>query len=231
MGGGAVLRKIYFSVHCHLLKIIGFLGIKGVLQQYYVFRRWKNTQYVTRNYDQPLEILLNQIIKGALSMVNTSEQLLHHLKANGADFFVSVPCKLLGNLINLLEKDETVTYMPVTREEEGLGVCAGGFLAGKTPVMVIQNTGIGTTISSLCSLGLYYQLPITMIISHRGSPGEKIGAQVPMGMAVRPLLETIGVPTFNFSDGSQVEQVAQLVDYARVAQKPVAALLDFDFWR
>ena len=164
-------------------------------------------------------------------MTNISEALLQSLKGNGADFFVSVPCKLLSGLLNLLEQDGSVGYVPVTREEEGLGVCAGAFLGGKTPVMVMQNTGIGTTISSLCSLGLYYNLPITMVISHRGSPGEKIGAQVPMGNAVRPLLETIGVPTYNFSDGSQVEQVGQLVSYAQVAQKPVAALLDFNFWR
>ncbi len=164
-------------------------------------------------------------------MSNINEQLLQELKANGANFFASVPCKLLGGLINLLENDSAVTYLPVTREEEGLGVCAGAFLGGKMPVMVMQNTGIGTSIASLCSLALYYQIPITMIISHRGSPGEKIGAQVPMGNAVRPLLETIAIPTFNFSDGAQVAQVGQLVNYADVAQRPVAALLDFNFWK
>ena len=160
-------------------------------------------------------------------MTNVSEQLLHTLKGNGADFFVSVPCKLLGGLLNLLEQDSEVGYVPVTREEEGLGICAGAYLGGKTPVMVIQNTGIGTTISSLCSLGLYYDLPITMVISHRGSPGEKIGAQVPMGNAVRPLLETIGVPTFNFSDGGQVEQVGQLVNYASGRPKASSSPIRF----
>ncbi len=164
-------------------------------------------------------------------MATVSEQLLQQLKDNGADFFVSVPCKLLGGLIALLEQDSSITYVPVTREEEGLGVCAGAYLGGKTPVMVMQNTGVGTTMTSLCSLGLYFQLPITMIISHRGSPGEPVGAQVPMGNTVRPLLETIGVPAFNFSDGSQVDRVGDLVKYAQTSQRPVAALLDFYFWR
>ena len=69
-----------------------------------------------------------------------------------------------------------------------------------------------------------------MIISHRGSPGEPIGAQVPMGMAAKPLLETVGVPTFSFSDSQDIARVAGLVDYARTAQRPVAGLLDFNFW-
>lgn len=163
-------------------------------------------------------------------MSDISQDLLAQLKGNGANFFASVPCKLLGDLINLLAADESVGYVPVTKEEEGLGVCAGAYLGGKTPVMVMQNTGVGTILSTLGSLGLFYSLPITMIISHRGSPGEKIGAQLPMGIAAKPLLETMGIPTFSFSDGSQVAQVAQLVTHAQVAQRPVAALLDFNFW-
>lgn len=163
-------------------------------------------------------------------MNNISQELLAQLKGNGADFFASVPCKLLGDLINLLAADESVGYVPVAKEEEGLGVCAGAYLGGKTPVMVMQNTGVGTILSTLGSLGLLYSLPITMIISHRGSPGEKIGAQLPMGIAAKSLLETMGVPTFSFSDSSQVGQVAQLVTHAQVAQRPVAALLDFNFW-
>lgn len=163
--------------------------------------------------------------------MTVSQSLVDGLKAQGADFFVSVPCKLLGGVINILEEDEEVTYLPANKEEEALGICAGGYLGGKTPVLVMQNTGIGTILSSMGSLGLYYQLPITMIVSHRGSPGEPIGAQLPMGMAAKSLLETMGVPTFGYSNNADVGKVVDLVNYARTAQRPVAALLDFDFWR
>lgn len=164
-------------------------------------------------------------------MTTVSDTLLNELKQNGADFFVSVPCKLLGGMIDLLQVDETVGYMPATREEEGLGLCAGAYLGGKQPVLIMQNTGVGTTVTSLCSLGLHFQLPILMVISHRGSPGEKIGAQVPMGMATAKILDAIGVPTFQFSDSAEIPRIGQLIGYAQAAQKPVAALLDFNFWR
>lgn len=163
-------------------------------------------------------------------MNTVSNRLLDALKQAGADFFVSVPCKLLGGMITLLEVDDSVMYTPATREEEGLGICAGAFLGGKTPVLVMQNTGVGTLLTSLCSLGLYFNLPILMVISHRGSPGEKIGAQVPMGIATKPLLETIGIPVFQFSNSAEIARIANLVNYAQTAQRPVAALLDFDFW-
>lgn len=165
-----------------------------------------------------------------MSAADVNQALLADLKANGADFFVSVPCKLLGGFISTLEQDNEITYRAVNREEEGLGICTGAYLAGRTPVMVMQNTGIGTLITSLCSLGNYYRLPFLMVVSHRGSPGEPIGAQVPMGTAVEQLLHTINVPTYMFSQPSDTKKIGQLVPFASVAEGPVAAILDYDFW-
>ena len=161
---------------------------------------------------------------------NVNAALLQELKHNGANFFTSVPCKLLGGFIKVLEEDNEIGYMPVNREEEGLGICAGAYLGGQVPVLVMQNTGVGTLITSLCSLGNYFRLPVTMLISHRGSPGEPIGAQVPMGTAVEQLLATINIPTYKFSDPADVGKVGKLVPFASVAEGPVAAILDFDFW-
>jgi len=161
---------------------------------------------------------------------NVNDALLKALKTNGANFFTSVPCKLLGGFIKALEDDNDIAYMSVNREEEGLGICAGAYFGGQVPVLVMQNTGVGTLITSLCSLGNYFRLPITMIISHRGSPGEPIGAQVPMGTAVEHLLATINIPTYRFSDPSDCANIGKLVPFASVAEGPVAAILDFDFW-
>lgn len=165
-----------------------------------------------------------------MNATDVNQALLADLKANGADFFVSVPCKLLGGFISTLEQDNEITYRAVNREEEGLGICTGAWLAGRKPVIVMQNTGVGTLITSLCSLGLYYRLPFLMVISHRGSPGEPIGAQVPMGTAVETLLQTINIPTYMFSDPSDTKKVGQLVPFTDVAESPVAAILDYDFW-
>ncbi|MBX2824459.1 MAG: sulfopyruvate decarboxylase subunit alpha [Gammaproteobacteria bacterium] len=163
-------------------------------------------------------------------MSDVNQALLSELKKNGADFFTSVPCKLLGGFINVLEQDSDIDYLAVNREEEGLGLCMGAYLTGKQPVLVMQNTGVGTIITSLCSLALYYRLPLTMVISHRGSPGEPIGAQVPMGTTVERLLSTLNIPTHMFSDPAEVDKVGKLVEFSNVAEGPVAAILDFDFW-
>jgi hypothetical protein len=45
------------------------------------------------------------------------------------------------------------------------------------------------------------------------------------------VLDAIDIPYFIFNHSSQAEQVGGLVEYTQVAQRPVAALLGFDFWR
>ncbi len=122
-----------------------------------------------------------------------SESLYINLKEMSLNFFVSVPCKFLDGVITLIQNDSEVIYTPVTREEEGLGILAGAFLAGKRPAILMQNSGIGNCINAICSLLNYYNIPIVLIVSHRGTKGEKIEAQKPMGKVTKSLLEAVDV--------------------------------------
>ena len=164
-------------------------------------------------------------------MPTVSRRLLNSLKGEGADFFVTVPCKLSADLVYLITQDKEIIHVAPTREEEGVGICAGAYLSGKMPVMVIQNSGIGNSVNALAALTRLYRLPLLLLCTHRGSPGEAIGAQVPMGMAVKGVLDAVDIPRFSFNHPSAVGEVGRLVAYTKVAQRPVAALLGFDFWR
>ena len=48
-----------------------------------------------------------------------SKKIIDNLKKGGVDFYLSVPCKLLANMIDILENDKDVYYSAVPREEEG----------------------------------------------------------------------------------------------------------------
>ena len=52
------------------------------------------------------------------------------------NFYLSVPCKLLSNMISILEKDKEIYYSSVPREEEGMGICAGAYLGNKIPCLL-----------------------------------------------------------------------------------------------
>ncbi|MDA8156416.1 MAG: sulfopyruvate decarboxylase subunit alpha [Actinomycetota bacterium] len=112
-------------------------------------------------------------------MRNPEEELIRILQGAGVDFTASLPCDRIKCLIPLIA--ENFRHVPLTREEEGVGICAGAALAGKRPAMFIQNSGLGNMINALLSLTGLYGLPLAIFISHRGVYKEQVAAQVPMG--------------------------------------------------
>ena len=119
-----------------------------------------------------------------------SKTIISCLKEGGADFFLSVPCKLLANMIAILENDKDVYYSAIPREEEGMGICAGAYLGNKLPCIMMQNTGIGNSVNSIVSLLQLYQMPVVFLISYRGTPGEPVGAQAGMAKVTEEILQT-----------------------------------------
>ncbi len=159
-----------------------------------------------------------------------TEQLYERLRAQKIDFFVSVPCKLLAELIERLEEDPDITYTPVTREEEGLGILAGAYMAGKRPALVMQNSGFGNTINAVCSLLSYFKIPVVFLTSHRGSEGEPVEAQRVMGDAVKPLMEAVAVDCIEVASTAELDRVEEGIARAFETQNPVGFLFPFSFW-
>jgi sulfopyruvate decarboxylase subunit alpha len=95
----------------------------------------------------------------------------------------------------------------------------------------MQNSGLGNSINALASLDMLYGIPLLMIISHRGGSGEPVIGQVPMGRLTVPLLDAIEVPHFAPRPEQAEETVARAWRAAAEQRKPVAVLLDLEFWR
>ena len=124
-------------------------------------------------------------------MQNPEESLLEILSRAGVDFVSSLPCEKIKSL--LLKVTRLGIHVPLTREEEGVGISAGAALAGRRPAMIIQSSGLGNMMNALLSLTGFYTLPLAIFISRRGIYKEKIAAQVPMGKAVPGILRGAGI--------------------------------------
>ncbi len=159
------------------------------------------------------------------------DKVFRGLKSGGIDLVTSVPCVKFGPLLDMITADPDIKHVPVTREEEGIGICAGAFMGGKRPALLMQNSGLGNCINALVSLDLLYGIPVLMIVSHRGTAGEKIAAQVPMGKATAPLLDALGIEHCCPIPAEGEKEVARAAMKAFSTRRPVAVLLDLDFWR
>ncbi len=153
------------------------------------------------------------------------------LKHSGIDFAASVPCVNLQELLTQVDEDPDIIHLPVTREEEGVGLCAGAWMGGRRPALLMQNSGLGNCINALASLDLLYGIPLLMIISHRGVAGEPIIGQVPMGQLTIPLLQTLDIPYQTPASGEGEKAVVASWDEAQKRRRPAAVLLDLNYWR
>lgn len=124
-------------------------------------------------------------------MRNPEQELLKILGEAGVDFTASLPCEKIKVLLEMVERSSF--HVPLTREEEGVGICAGAALSGKRPAMFIQSSGIGNMINALLSLTQFYELPLAVFVSQRGIYKEKIAAQFPMGRRLPAILRGAGI--------------------------------------
>ena len=160
-----------------------------------------------------------------------SQKIVTNLKVGGADFFLSVPCKLLANIITILENDKDIYYSAIPREEEGMGICAGAYLGNKLPCIMMQNTGIGNSVNSIVSLLQLYQMPVVFLISYRGTPGEPVGAQGGMANVTEDILNTLRIPMLHCNTEEDLDKISTFTNHSKVIESPVAVLCNFNLMK
>ncbi|MFD0745287.1 hypothetical protein ACFQ1L_28395 [Phytohabitans flavus] len=77
------------------------------------------------------------------------------------DHFISGPGARVGR---------TVFAMP--REEEGVAITSGLELAGRRPVMVFQDNGVGNLLTVLLTFPQPYHVPLYGVVARRGGLGS-----------------------------------------------------------
>lgn len=149
----------------------------------------------------------------------------------GIDFVTSVPCKQLAGVIELIDASDEILHVPSNKEDEGMGLCAGAYLGGMRPAIAMQNTALGVVVNALATLIQFYRIPLPMIISYRGEPGEPVACQVEMALHTKAILQQLHIPTYHFHRGEEIEELPAILQHSRMSRKPVAILADASFWR
>ena len=133
--------------------------------------------------------------------MSVNKKIVDDLVANRVAFVTTVPCKQLAGVIDEVEAREEIHHIPSNKEDEGMGLCAGAFMGGKRPAIIMQNTAIGVTINTLATLIQFYRMPLPMLISYRGELGEPVACQVEMAVHTKALLAQLNIPTYHFPSG------------------------------
>src|SRR5213592_4780340 len=105
--------------------------------------------------------------------VQHSQLIYDSLKARDIHLLSALPETWLVHLIRMADEDPQMIMVRLAKEEEGVGISAGAHFAGVPSAMLMQNHGFLASINGIVSFAHLYKIPLLMVISHRGSFGER----------------------------------------------------------
>ncbi len=161
-------------------------------------------------------------------MASPEEEVIAIMEKAGIDLAATLPCDRIKNLLPLVS--ENFPEIRLTREENGVGICAGAYLAGGKPMMLIQSTGLGNMINALESLNVICRIPLPILTSWRGVYGEGIEAQVPLGIHLPAILEGAGLVYTIIDEAEKLPLLENVIRDAFKNLRPHIALISPKVW-
>ena len=136
-----------------------------------------------------------------MKRVTSDSGLLEELVEEGHDFFTGVPDSGLKRFLADVWELPPEQHVPATWEAEAVGIAAGAALAGRKPVVYLQNAGLGHAVNPLTSLCIPYGIEMTLVVGHRHTlPQHKV-----MGEVDAKMLELIGWDDYVLVEGENNE--------------------------
>src|ERR1035437_3658377 len=96
------------------------------------------------------------------------ETLVGEMKKNGVTHVATLPDSETNWLYLLMKAERSLTIVAVSREGLAFSMAAGLSVGGKTPLILIQNTGLMESGDSLRGWALGLKIPVVVMVGYRG---------------------------------------------------------------
>ncbi len=146
------------------------------------------------------------------------------MKEAGINFVASLPDYNLAKLLELVDADRAFKHVPLCREEEGIGICAGAYMGGKTAAIIMQNGGLLNSCNALTTTALNFNIPIVLMVYYAGDIGDE-GFST-LGSVTEPALAALGIRHYVLRQTAEIRPIIRgATTLAIDSRKPVAVLL------
>jgi sulfopyruvate decarboxylase subunit alpha len=146
------------------------------------------------------------------------------LKEGGADFFVYLPDVILFKTYAVLAADRDVQAFQCSREDEGIAMAAGAYLAGKLPVAMMEGSGLGYSGLILARTQLQ-RTPMLLLASHNRALGEAYDYHAAGCIASEAMLKGMNIPYVTIQETSQVPTLVKQALVTVKGQKTAVGVL------
>jgi sulfopyruvate decarboxylase subunit alpha len=147
------------------------------------------------------------------------------------ELVASLPDNWVAEVIREFDRDERFRHVPVNREESAVGLCSGAFLSGAGSLAVMGASGLMTLIYAITKINYTYEIPMTILATLRGAPGDRAKFHVSNGLYFLPSLDAISLTYTVIDSADKIPEIKRIYDHARTVSRPTVAILTRDVLR
>lgn len=162
-------------------------------------------------------------------MVNGAKEvaglIVEQAAACGIELVASLPDNWIAEVIRAFDRDQRFRHVPVNREESAIGLCSGAFLGGTGSVALMGASGLMTVIYAITKINYTYEIPVLMLITLRGAPGDHHKHHVSNGLYLLPVMDSISLPYMIIDSRDKLADIQTAYLHSRTIGRPVVAVL------
>ena len=150
------------------------------------------------------------------------------LAACGVKLVASLPDNWLMRLIEIVDRDERFSHVPVNREESAIGLCAGAYMGAMGSAAMMGASGFMTVIYAITKINYTYEIPLLLLLTLRGATGDHHKHHISNGLYLRPVLDAIDLPYQIIDSSDDISLISRAYRHTRTISRPMAVLFTRD---
>ena len=152
------------------------------------------------------------------------EVVLREIKKNGVTHVVSLPDSETNWLYPLMKAEPSLRFIAIGREGLAFSAAAGLCVGGKTPLILIQNTGMMESGDSLRGWALGLNIPLVLMVGYRGWTRRGVTRDT-AAVYTEPFLNAFGINYYLVDKNADAPRISMAFEEARKMRRPVAILV------
>lgn len=146
------------------------------------------------------------------------------------EFILQIPSSTLTHVLEFCEKRKGSRYFPVAREEEGVGIATGLALASRRVLFIMQDNGLGNSLTAFGTLPLPYHIPLLILVSRRGGLGEYNSMIHTFCERVEGITTAAGLRYFDLDGRTPIDQwrstIVKANEFSLITHRPVFVFMN-----
>ena len=139
------------------------------------------------------------------------------------NFLISGPSIAFSSLINLVEERQQLSHIPITREDEAVGIASGILIGRKKSIILINEMGLGNLINAIKFFSNPYKIPLIIVIFPSPSIDRK---DTSTRFTSFNLIDHFNVKKWIIKSMKEIDNLSEAIDYSNTKEESVAIIFE-----